>query len=751
MKYTKHTFLFFTFYAVLFFQKGQSQFHIQSDAIVAATGTAQITLIETDFTNHGTFVPGMSTVTIKEIDGAVAQFIGGNSNTTFHHLTVELQTQNLELHNNININGDVTFNNGEFDLNGNDVDLGTTGTIIGESIGNSFIGPNGGSVKKIANLNFPNNENPGNIGASISATTNLGTTNIYRSHQAAVTNAGFGVERLFEINPTNNSNLNATLRFYYFDTELNSITENELELWRDEGKGWQLLGFDQRDPNANYVEIGNIDAFSSWTLGSATNSPLNPPPQPVCFNPTLFLDATGIANILESDVLDLANSSDNDNSIFFVGTSVTTVDCSQLNNPQTVIVTVEDAAGNQNTCAATVSAADISKPFFVGSCPSYPAPFSTDVQQCLSTINFTVPNASDNCGVTELNAKIWDSNDNVVQNWTTNPDGQYAPGTYKIKWRVKDASGNKRVCATNFTVKDVQNPDAQCVASLIVQLSGGLGSIATADIDAGSSDNCSFSLSLSKTNFDCDDRGNASVTLTATDDAGNSDQCTTDIEVKGTTVSINDLSQNEGTGIGFTFFFFQIERAESGCTLQIDYETADGTATLSDNDYVYGSGTAYYPPGGSNIRYFICRGKKDSNYESDENFWVEMSNPTVGVTFTKDKGEAMLKNDDAAPLIGNPNENPNFIFSDNQTLEGKASLYPKPVSQDLNISIPAIWLEGENLQVALYDIFGKRLIAFEISENHTVVDISVLKAGNYYIVFTNLEGKSKAEKFIKVD
>ncbi len=419
---------------------------------------------------------------------------------------------------------------------------------------------------------------------------------------------------------------------------------------------------------------------------------------------------------------------------------------------QTIEYKATDSEGNESlVCSFSITVeVDAEKPNFNGTCANYLTAFNTDLDECFATMSFTVPNPSDNCGVTELKAKIWDSNGAVVQNWTTNPDGQYAPDTYQIKWRAKDAAGNKKTCAKTFTVQDVQNPNAQCVANHVVQLSGGTGSITTADIDAGSSDNCTVNMSLSQTSFDCDDRGMTSVTLTVTDDAGNIDQCTTAIEVKGTTLTINDISQNEGNGTGFTFFFFKIERAESGCTDQVDYETTDGAATLSDNDYVQGSGTAYFTPGGSNIRYVICRSTKDSKHENDEDFWVEMKHPTVGVSFGKDKGEGMIKNDDAAPLIGNGNENSNTVFSATQTLEGFAKLFPNPANKDLNISIPNDWLEAKSIEVTLLNVFGKRIATFEMSEDHTVVDVSALMVGSYQVIFTMKDGRNFVEKFVKV-
>ncbi len=418
----------------------------------------------------------------------------------------------------------------------------------------------------------------------------------------------------------------------------------------------------------------------------------------------------------------------------------------------TVEYEASDSEGNTSDCSFTVTVqSDGEKPNFDGTCANYPNVFNTDVNQCFATLNFLVPNPSDNCGIVELKAKIWNSNGNVVQNWTTNPDGSFQPDTYEIKWRAKDAANNKKTCATNFTIQDSEIPVAQCLASHVVQLSVGIGTLIPADIDSGSSDNCAMNFSLSKSNFDCNDRGNTTVTLTVTDNAGNMDQCTTNIEVLGTTLSIDDVSQNEGNGTGHTFFFFKIERASNGCTSQVDYETTDGGATISDGDYVYGSGTSYYPPGGSNIRYVICRANKDSKFETDENFWVELSNPSVGLTFTKDKGEANLLNDDTAPLIGNPYDNSNTLLFENQSLEGKIGLYSNPTIRDLNISIDAFWMENRKIQVELYDVLGSRLSSFEMSENHTVVDVSALFAGAYWLTFSTKNGKRISKKFVKVD
>jgi hypothetical protein len=80
--------------------------------------------------------------------------------------------------------------------------------------------------------------------------------------------------RYYDIVPVNNTNLNATLRFKYFDGELNSIDENSFVLFKsDNAINWSVQGFTSRDVTANFVEKNGIGSFSRWTL-SSINSPL---------------------------------------------------------------------------------------------------------------------------------------------------------------------------------------------------------------------------------------------------------------------------------------------------------------------------------------------------------------------------------------------------------------------------------------------------------------------------------------------
>jgi len=84
--------------------------------------------------------------------------------------------------------------------------------------------------------------------------------------------ANSGIQRTFFISPSNNSSLNATFRFYYFDSELNGKDKNTLGLWKStDGNTWSFVGADNHDAINNYVEKNSIADFSYWTLSDVLN------------------------------------------------------------------------------------------------------------------------------------------------------------------------------------------------------------------------------------------------------------------------------------------------------------------------------------------------------------------------------------------------------------------------------------------------------------------------------------------------
>ncbi len=473
--------------------------------------------------------------------------------------------------------------------------------------------------------------------------------------------------------------------------------------------------------NAVFVEVTANDGYgNTGTCYSTVTVQDNAKPTMTCQNHTVVLDAnTGTGSFIESDVV---TSKDDNCAVPSISFSQSSFDCSDVESVE-VTATADDGNGNTEACTVTITVEDKTKPFF-NNCPAYPNPISTDVGQCHATINFTLPSADDNCEVAVLEAKIIDANTSqTVQNWTTSPNGTYVAGDYKIKWRAKDPSGNKKTCTKTFSIVDDENPNANCEANIEVQLVNGTASITPNELDDGSTDNCNLNLSLSQTDFDCSHLGNNTVTLTASDDDGNQDACTTDVLVKGATLSIESQSKLEGTGSGFTFFFLKITRSDGDCACQVDYSTADGTATLADNDYIERNGTAYFPPSGSLFHYAIVRGVKDSNYESDESFFLELSNATPGVSISGN-AEVTLQNDDPVSLIVQNGNAP----------QGSALIYPNPARSEVFVNLKGF--EGQSGLLNIYNSLGQQQmqkVLGEISRAPIRLEITTFENGMYFI------------------
>lgn len=246
----------------------QAQFYIGPGATVSINGAGvkTITLENTDFINDGTFLPGTSDFHFINSDGNNLA-IAGEGSTAFDYVIVRLENEELTLEQDIEANR-VIFQSGNFNLNGSVVNLNEI--ILNEDENHSFIGPNGGAIVHQANLANPVNQNPGNLGAVISADADLGEVTIRRSHQAVMNNGVESIGRVYDIEPSNNQGLNATLRFTYLEKELNGLSEDGLRLWRNEGSGWDLAGVTERSLADNWLELSGIDAFSDWTAADNT-------------------------------------------------------------------------------------------------------------------------------------------------------------------------------------------------------------------------------------------------------------------------------------------------------------------------------------------------------------------------------------------------------------------------------------------------------------------------------------------------
>lgn len=111
-------------------------------------------------------------------------------------------------------------------------------------------------------------------------------------------------------------------------------------------------------------------------------------------------------------------------------------------------------------------------------------------------------------------------------------------------------------------------------------------------------------------------------------------------------IAISNVSQAEGN-TGTTPFNFTVSLSSPfSQTISVQYATADGTATVADNDYQATSGTLTFAPGEITKTVTVLI-KGDTKIEPDETFFVNLTNP-VNATIGAGQGVGTIINDDVA-------------------------------------------------------------------------------------------------------
>jgi Secretion system C-terminal sorting domain len=260
---------------IVFSRPGQAQnteWVIQSGTTVNVAGT--VVLNNVDLFCNGAFDAANGTL-----------WLTGANNTTFNGSgipvigSLQLNTgtgTSLSLNTGLQVSGVVNFQAGLIELNGQHLQLTGTASLQGESETSRITGTTGGAVTAFATaVNGPDQLNIGNLGAMLTSGADLGNVMITRSHVPAENPGNStlqGIQRTFLIQPQNDASLNAILRFYYFDAELNGNDASTLTLWTStDGVSWGNVGADIQDPTAKYVEKDGLASLSYWTLSGAAN------------------------------------------------------------------------------------------------------------------------------------------------------------------------------------------------------------------------------------------------------------------------------------------------------------------------------------------------------------------------------------------------------------------------------------------------------------------------------------------------
>ncbi|MBQ4820680.1 T9SS type A sorting domain-containing protein [Aquimarina sp. MMG016] len=230
------------------------------------------------------------------------------------------------------------------------------------------------------------------------------------------------------------------------------------------------------------------------------------PPTAICKNITIQLDETGNANIIVSDIDD--GSTDNC-SILRSRVVPSSFDCTNLGDNEVTLI-IQDEELNTGQCTAIVTVQDTIDPSPL--CENITVELDEN-GEAMITAQDVAGSSVDNCEITVFRTRTttFDCND---------------LGDNDVSINMLDASFNSANCTGVVTIVDNIPPTVVC-KDITVQLDEtGEATITTADIDDGSSDNCTIvDLSLSKTEFTCADIGTNTVTLTALDLSNNQESC----------------------------------------------------------------------------------------------------------------------------------------------------------------------------------------------------------------------------------
>lgn len=324
-------------------------------------------------------------------------------------------------------------------------------------------------------------------------------------------------------------NLAPTANCQPFTIQLNangegSITTANVDNNSNDACGIGNLSLNKTAFNCSNVGSGNTVVLTvtdnntnTATCSTTVTVTDNIPPNALCKDVTIQLDANGNGSI---DASDINNGSNDACGIASTAVNPSTFNCQQLNN--TVTLTVTDNNSNSSTCTATISTEDNISPTAI--CQN--AKVQLDANGNGSITATEIDNGSnDNCAITA--ASVIPSSFNCSNT-----------GNNTVTLTVSDNNSNSSACIAIVLVEDNINPQPVCL-NPTVKFNG--EAEITLQIDQvwdeiNSTDNCgivSF-IGMSSEILTCDQLGSTIPVLVTTEDAsGNPASCTAMVTVDG--------------------------------------------------------------------------------------------------------------------------------------------------------------------------------------------------------------------------
>lgn len=111
-------------------------------------------------------------------------------------------------------------------------------------------------------------------------------------------------------------------------------------------------------------------------------------------------------------------------------------------------------------------------------------------------------------------------------------------------------------------------------------------------------------------------------------------------------INISDVTKSEGKKNQTTLFTFTVTLSTAyDQPVTMSFQTVNGTATTSDNDFVAKTGTLTFAPG-ETTKTITIEVKGDSKKEANEYFYLNLFGNSTNSMFTKSRGTGTILNDD---------------------------------------------------------------------------------------------------------
>ena len=194
--------------------------------------------------------------------------VDGNHKIRFNKMIVELQDgAKVLLDQDLDIHESILFAGGFIDLNNREIHLQPGAKLLEENKSSRITGDRGGFVSIQVDAGSSPMVNPGNLGAILNSSEPIGTVSIRRGHRRQ---SGFSmnesIHRYYDIEFTNSHLNHASVRFKYFNEELNGQNEKTIKVYQssDQGIHWNA----QENAIVDVVVKGKANTSNRWTLST---------------------------------------------------------------------------------------------------------------------------------------------------------------------------------------------------------------------------------------------------------------------------------------------------------------------------------------------------------------------------------------------------------------------------------------------------------------------------------------------------